>query len=526
MSFSEGFQGGWGLADSYLNRQDARKRQAAQDERQRRVDLQTQSNWQATYNLNKDKNDALIARNKIIDARDLKKDTLTLEKGNLDLDQAKIKAAKEKKQRDLSDQFQAGRANGYFTGHAENNTFRFNTSPESLDWLENTGLIPNWKEFGNKPQKVLRDYGIVESAIANGKIDEETLPSFNRIVGKLLSQRGSKITNPEATVMVDGKPKPATGWDIVNRKVVNATPNTDKNGKQGLAMEFEVTVVDPETGKKHTYLAPATEGGSDLPGASVSTIAPSEILSLIGIQRTAMQDIARDPKFTEMFSPMRDADVLERPKIYDKARKDAETNTARIEANAKVLEKQIEKVTAETKKITAEGKSYGVKEEARIKASKYFDDFAENNLGKLIEKGYPNVMRSSFHLSMNKWKTKIAKELGVETRDLVLNEEFRTIYKNAISSAFSKYQRGGKSSYKDNSLLDGFFYTLYKGDTDLPPGGVVTGGDEGLGGAASKPKPKPTMEEIRLRERSKLQGNNALERLRVERGTVDVHNKT
>ena len=490
--FGAGFSQGWGLADSYLDRQNVRKRQKFEDDRRAE---------QTLYDRGRDEiNDA---RQVVADQQSKSRFDQETAANKMSIDEAKRLERLRLKQQSMVDNLKIGERKGFIKQNSATGQVDFTVTAESLDWAKLMGVMPDWERFGEDPARSMREFSLVEEAIRTGQYGPGTIEAFNHIAAPLIAQRPDTVENPD--MVVDGKS--AVGWKIKGRKVVDAKASPD--GK-GIALEFEVTVVDPQTGEEHTYLAPATNGGDDTPNAQVSTFTPEQILQLVGMQRTSIMDVARSPEFAKLFAGHQEANMaLHGDAIKNREAAKAEIAKATTARRKDAIQKQeaYRKWTDSMMPVTGDDKAGNTRKRAAYDASL-------DLIGDVLTRAIPNYKMDPANLTASQQN--------------MIYGDFSSNYDN------NKYKGSGFFDFRnkgaDNTMLLSLAKDLLKQVPEAKKKVILdkikaemktqsSGADSGLGGAK-------TVKQRQKDAFNSLKGMNSIELLRVKNGVVNTHNTT
>jgi hypothetical protein len=541
--FAEGFQGGWGLADSYLNRQEDRKRQKFEDARR-----EEETKYQRTQDglVRQDRLDAatqvqsnyVAEQERLADQTAIQNASTSLRdsKVSLELQALKSKQALDKKRREATELLSEGQKAGHFHygGPAKQQVIFNPKSPGAYKWANKMGVSV---DPDGSMGKHVTDINLLKETFTTGRVTPKALEAFNRIANPLLNRRGGTVTHskiverngPNGPESIDVK-----GWKIVNREVSRVIPT---NKGSNFAFDMVVTVEDPATGAIAQYRAPSTVGGDNDPNAEVQQFTPEQIMSYVGQQEESLKAMVGDPSMIGKFAPsvlmamggdngkameQRAKWALKATEEKNRAKEQSvkEANRA-LEAQLKTAAKTAkftkEALATKLKIMNAEAKIPGILEKNRRESRKFYSDYAKEVLGPLVDsKGYDNKLRQSFNSSWDKWVPKLAKTFGVANNDLHSHSKTYDVYQQAMVAARQQFRRLGTQSYANDSVLDAYFLTYFSEEDPTvveapppPPPGV------------EPPPAKPYK-----RKGIEWRGVDELEMLKLRRGNTDVHNST
>jgi len=336
MSFSEGFQGGWGLADSYLNRQDARKRQKVEDDRlaeetryqrardsqadieeQKRYDyrisksqfeseLTRRDYWAEQERLNDkditdleeslyqrgrdDKNDRIAAaerkrlhrrQDKADDIRDTEatQNTAVYNRGVVNEKEAKVKADQAEAIDHLRIVYDAWDK-------------KSSPSPELVKALRDANMMT--KLDIEDPGKAVQAYSILEKAIQTGEFPEEAMDAANLVYSETINKR-DPLAHADRAVkgIISGKstavedivvPKDSK---ITSRDIVGITPAP---GGKGFVLKMRVQAEGPD-GQIYEYIADSTKAGAADNSSDPQVFTPDQFLATGRMRRMMINEI-------------------------------------------------------------------------------------------------------------------------------------------------------------------------------------------------------------------------------------------
>ena len=307
--FAEGFQGGWGLADTYLNRQQDRKRQAFEDDRRaeqtrydRGRDEQSDAREKAalTRRTLLEEYNAAVARG----ARDTAEE---LQWGITDRamrkEQREITAAAQKNTENTQKnteytQKQAKLKQAEAIDHLRIVYDAWDRKspppPELVKALRDANMMT--KLDIEDPGKAVQAYSVLEKAIQTGEFPEEAVHAANAVYSETINKRDPLVHADRAVRgIISGKstavedivvPK---GSKITSREIVGITPIP---GGKGFVLKMRVQAKDDD-GQIYEYIADSTKEGAADNSSDPQVFAPDQFLAT-GRMRQAMINEIQD----------------------------------------------------------------------------------------------------------------------------------------------------------------------------------------------------------------------------------------
>jgi hypothetical protein len=323
--FSRGFTSGWGLADSYLNRQEDRKRQAFEDRRQaeetryqrgrdRQVDAENQKRYEYGVDLAKT---ALTRKNLLEEYKDVQAGVIRDETEERQWKEDDLEAAaliRKTERENASDKLSKQKAQQEAEVHkrviaADNEKTANAAHAKQFETLRRT--YEAWDKKSAPPQELidaLRDsnlmtkldiedpglavemYNVLEGAVENGTFGEKEIDAANKVFGELINKRDPLIHEDRSVMgIVSGKSMKVEniivpqGSKITNREIIGVTP-LDKG--QGFVLKMRVQATGKD-GQVYEYTADSMKKGA-ADNTSSPQIFTFEQLMAISQQKKAM----------------------------------------------------------------------------------------------------------------------------------------------------------------------------------------------------------------------------------------------
>tara|TARA_B110000211_G_scaffold189473_1_gene215738 strand:+ start:207 stop:1814 length:1608 start_codon:yes stop_codon:yes gene_type:complete len=462
--FAEGFQGGWGLADTYLNRQQDRKRQAFEDDRraeQTRYDrgrdeqsdalaktALTRRNLLEEYNAVQAgvTRDTAEAERWVAEDRAVKKEERAAEihKATVERNDQVIAAGKIKGEADQRNEHNRKRALAYhkLTSLPDPEDM---SDPRVVEALRDISVL---SELDIKnPGQAWAHYEKINSAIQKGEFTERDAVAANAVYGEALNQRPTAIDEAKKVRTTDGKEVtiPA-GSEITQRDVVGLTP---VKGGKGFVMQLRIMAKGSD-GKDYEYFADATVGGSASGQSNPQVHQPQEFL---GINQLKMSLIQQMKGATALIDKREGANYA-----------NSEVGKGQLALNKNEAEIAAKKAVAATSNynlVTAKEKEYRTWRDGLMKVT------AKDKTNQVGKRAAWSAATGSIMSTLNRaipgLKGKMS-NLSTGQLDILYNE-FNALYeanKNKGRGMFDFRHRGA-----DNQLLEKFARALIK--TTIPP---------------------------------------------------------
>jgi hypothetical protein len=309
--FGAGFGQGWGLADSYLNRQNERKRQEVLDAR-----------YNEEQRYARERDDVKDARNKELDAFDKEQyydgldtaaHTRLEEQDRYDAKELRdidthgwatteAKRAEEKEVRDEKArklvETNKQRAEVFHKWRALPNPEDPN-DPRVIKYMRELNIL---SELDIKdPGIAMAYYNRLNKAIESGQFTSQDVVAANAVYGEAINQRPSNI-DADKTVMgvqydeagnATGNGKQFTvpkGSKINQRDIIGVTPIPD--GK-GFVMKMRIMATLPDGITQVEYIADATQQGATDASAGPQVQQPKDFLAMNQLKQGIIQQIAQ-----------------------------------------------------------------------------------------------------------------------------------------------------------------------------------------------------------------------------------------
>lgn len=470
--FAEGFQGGWGLADSYLNRQEDRKRQKFEDARreeetkyQRTQDglartdrlnaaKQSQDNWATDFAYRAGQDEIGNAQQQHENFETNATAKLEREKLQAEIDVNKAKQLRNKTMREATEWLQRGIAGGHFVQSTtgDPNDARFIPSEAGFTWLAENGMGIDPAKLKDNPMQVFKDLRNVEGMLATQGTTKEGLKSFTRLVEKVINKRGKKVTHSKV-VQTKGGPMEVQGWDIIDREIINLIP-----GPEGKTFAFDMKVIakDPATGQEVEYSAPATLGGDNDPNANVQQFTIAQMAGIVGMQRESLNTMMKTPSMKGIFRKAQIAMFNQNPdwaKFQQTERKNkADQAKATAEQAYKSAKLLVDKASKDNKHSLDNVK-------VKVAKRKYLDE-ALRAMGGEDHAKFTSVFYQSFNalkpILSEKYAKTIAKSIGVDPGDLKADDwafyDLPELARSRILADFSEEYKGSWFKFDDMFL--------------------------------------------------------------------------
>jgi len=472
MSFSQGFQQGWGLADDYLNRQADRKRQKLLDDRyikeqtynreqnrlarKDRLDAarQTQANWQAEQDHIRDMDAIATAQTQRENAMKSAEHALGIEKDKLEIKKVKDELNRQRTRREAAEWLDRGVAAGHFvqstTGNP--NDARFVPSKAGFAWLAENGMGIDPAELNDNPMQVFKDLRNVEGMLSTQTISKDGLKSFTNMVKKVLNKRGKKVTHPKV-VQTRGGPIDLQGWDIVDREIIDLIPGPE--GKT-FAFDMKVTAKDPNTGQEIEYSAPATLGGDNDPQANVQQFTIPQIAGIVGMQRESLKAMMKTPSMQGLFKKAQRSLFEEYPEYAKFQQEERKLRADQVKARMEQIYKR-DKLAVEA--LKAENKHNIDKTKLKVK-KREADEKMLKAMGGEDHAQFTSVFYQSFNalkpILTEKYAKTIAKSVGVDQAKLKVGDweffDLPELARSRILADFSEEYKGRWFKWDDMYL--------------------------------------------------------------------------